>query len=121
MQESEDLDMKIQSITTNANFDNFNINQIDVLHRVPTRNTENKNPPPVVIRFKTKFARNNFVYQKKKLKKKSLHQLGVAETRRQLEVYDEISFGGGRKQPYIYITDSLTPYLTDSCLSTPKK
>ena len=111
MQESEDLDTKIQSITTNANFDNFNINQIDVLHRVPTRNTENKNPPPVVIRFKTKFARNNFVYQKKKLKKKSLHQLGVAETRRQLEVVDdEISFGGGRKQPYIYITDSLTPY-----------
>ena len=42
MQEFEDLDTKIQSIATKANFDDFNINQIDVLHRVPTRNTEKK-------------------------------------------------------------------------------
>ena len=63
--------------------------------------TLRKNPPPVVIRFKTKFACNNFVYQKKKIKLKS--HLEVVENN------------------LTFILPILLPPITGSCLPMPKK
>ena len=111
-QEHEDLKDKLLKLTSAANFTNFNITQIDMVHRFPTR-TQSDAPQPIIVRFTNKSDRLNFWSQKDKLKGKSLHQLGVADThqeRRPHVVDQEISFNPKRKEQYVYFSDSLTSY-----------
>ena len=106
--ETELTNVIVCTIAKNADITNFLPESIDVAHRLPSR----KGIPSIIVRFKSKGARNNFFSQKYKLKSKtaaqllSIDQVSLNTKTRQQRASAKIA--ETEEKGKIYITESLT-------------
>ena len=97
----------VAKVATAANFTYFSASDIDVCHRLPTKNTNAV--PTIIVRFKTKQARMSFYHQRKKVRNISVSDLNRSTDellrRRNNRDHDQGETDYGEK---IYINESLT-------------